>query len=50
LFYAWLWGEGMFANQYFAEFLASKGIVSLIQDKRVLANQQVIGKQPTLMI
>jgi alpha-beta hydrolase superfamily lysophospholipase len=27
-------GEGMFANQYFAEFLASKGIVSLIQDKR----------------
>ena len=27
-------GEGMFANQFFAEYLASKGIVSLIQDKR----------------
>jgi hypothetical protein len=27
-------GEGMFANQYLAEYLASKGIVTLIQDKQ----------------
>ena len=27
-------GEGMFANQYIAEYLASKGIVTLIQDKQ----------------
>ncbi len=27
-------GEGMFANQYFAEYLVSKGMVTLIQDKR----------------
>jgi len=27
-------GEGMFANQYFAEQFASKGIVALIQDKQ----------------
>jgi alpha-beta hydrolase superfamily lysophospholipase len=27
-------GEGMFANQYLAEYLASKGIIALIQDKR----------------
>jgi uncharacterized protein len=27
-------GEGMFANQYFAEYLASKGIITLIQDKQ----------------
>ena len=26
--------EGMFANQFFAEHLASKGIITLIQDKR----------------
>lgn len=27
-------GEGMFANQFIAEYLASKGIVALIQDKQ----------------
>lgn len=27
-------GEGMFANQYLAEYLASKGIITLIQDKQ----------------
>jgi hypothetical protein len=27
-------GEGMFANQYLAEYLASKGILTLIQDKQ----------------
>ena len=27
-------GEGMFTNQYLAEYLASKGIISLIQDKQ----------------
>ncbi|MBA4054900.1 MAG: hypothetical protein C0490_09325, partial [Marivirga sp.] len=27
-------GEGMFTNQYLAEYLASKGIVTLIQDKQ----------------
>ncbi|HEX4371704.1 MAG TPA: alpha/beta fold hydrolase [Puia sp.] len=26
--------EGMFANQYFAEYLSSKGIITLIQDKQ----------------
>jgi alpha-beta hydrolase superfamily lysophospholipase len=27
-------GEGMFANQYLAEYMASKGIIALIQDKQ----------------
>jgi uncharacterized protein len=27
-------GEGMFANQYLAEYLASKGLITLIQDKQ----------------
>jgi alpha-beta hydrolase superfamily lysophospholipase len=27
-------GEGMFTNQYLAEYLASKGIITLIQDKQ----------------
>lgn len=27
-------GEGMYANQYMAEYLASKGIITLIQDKQ----------------
>ena len=27
-------GEGMFANQYIAEYLAEKGIITLIQDKQ----------------
>ena len=27
-------GEGMFANQYLAEYLANKGIITLIQDKQ----------------
>ncbi|HVM89909.1 MAG TPA: alpha/beta fold hydrolase [Puia sp.] len=27
-------GEGMFANQYLGEYLASKGVVTLIQDKQ----------------
>ncbi len=27
-------GEGMFANQFFAEYFASKGIITMIQDKR----------------